>query len=554
MHVLLAENREELNVEKAKASHKEVQQTIYNGNQIDLYGDVERLLPGHIKPQCLEKEMPITPYVPEPRYSKKADTQTASGSKAKRKRNADVQRNIPALAGMGFIRASDLNGKGAKKRKITEPDPSEEEKDFDMQGVDDDTDKELESGMIITVPRRTKSSVTVASKLKTEKKPRLRKAATHDGGSKSTKSKKKTEKVEEPASSRLGADDSDDMDIVPVPSLAPRTPETKKRKAPITEGTPSPTKSSQGTPKRAKRETVQRLVPSPADAIISLVDSDHEDAVELTASHPPSTSQHISDDLSWVVQDDDEMDLHIASSPLTARSKVEGSAQAVCVGVSGANKGKKGDSLVDKSTGCNGASPEFLDQAIISSSPAGGMPIATFPVQRAGKGRNIQWDDELNPESSPCKEAPLRRLQRYPPSSTPVRKKGKQKMTAFDAQHNPLFDVIANHSGDEVSEGRSGTDDDMESESDRAFIKNSPLTQVPGSYDQSRVYRQSLFTQAPGEIDIPKFAQGAVRPNTFGRQRARRVIQPSSSPAKGSDDYEFGSFVVRDEADISYEV
>ena len=165
----------------------------------------------------------------------------------------------------------------------------------------------------------------------------------------------------------------------------------------------------------------------------------------------------------------------------------------------------------------------------------------------------IQWDEEANPESSPCKEVPLKRLQRHPPSSTPVQKKKKQKMTAFEAQHNPLFDVVANHSGDEVSEGRSDTDDDVESESDRAFIKNSPLTQVPGSYDQSRVYRQSLFTQVPGETDIPKFAQGPVRPNSFGRQRARRVIQLSSSPAKGSDDYEFGSFVVRDEADISYE-
>ena len=563
VHVLCAENREEFNVDRAKASYKEVQQTIYNGSQIELYGDVERLLPDHIKPQCLEKEMPVTPYVPEPRYSKKADKEAAKGSKAKRKRNADVQRNIPAMASMGFIRASDLNGKGSKRRKRTQPD---EEKDFDMQGVDDDTDKELESGMIMALPRRTKSSAVGTTKSKIEKTTRPRRAATHDGGSKNAKSKKKAGKVEE------RADDSDDPDIK---SPDPKTPKTEKGSR---ERTSSPTKASEASPKRAKRVTRQRSIPSPADAVINISDSEH-DVIELTTSHPPSTSQHISDDLSWVVQDDDEMDIDIApSSPLAMRSKTEGPAQIIDPSslsrARGTNTGKK------RSDDCNelvistekaqhsdqggqlrdGFMEELMAhnsaqsaQCIPSSSP--GMPIATFPVHRAGTGRSrsTQWDADVNIESSPGVEAPLKRLQRHPPSSTPVRRKKKPKMTAFEAQDNPLFDVVANHSGDEVSEGGSNSEDYVESESDRAFIKNSPLTQVPGSYNQSLVYRQSLATQAPVEMDMPKFAQGPSRPNLFGRQRARRVIQPLSSPVRGSDDYEFGSFVVQDDAEISYE-
>ena len=512
--------------------------------------------------------MPVTPYVPEPRYSRKTDPEATNGSKAKRKRNADIQRNVPALACMGFIRASDLTGKSSKKRKTTEP----EEKDFDMQGVDDDTDKELESGMIVPAPRRTKSSAASTSKPKMEKKTRVRRAATHDGGSKNVKSKKKPDKAKSGGFFESEADDPDDSDI----KSPPKTPKTKKREG-SKEKTSSPTKPSEASPKRAKRVTRQQPEPSPADAVINITDSE-PDVVELTASHPPSTSQHISDDLSWVVQDDDEMDIDIASpSPLAVRSKAEVPSQIIdpsslspavrgtksgqqwgndCNGTEKRDQGGQlHDSFTEGSTGRNGAQPEFSAECIASSSP--GLPIATFPVHRAGKGRskNIQWDANVNIESSPCEEVPLKRLRRHPPSSTPVRRKKKQKMTAFEAQDNPLFDVVANHSGDEVSEGGSNSEDYVETESDRAFIKNSPLTQAPGFYEQSQVYRRSLFTQVPGQVDpdMPEFAQGPSRPNLFRRQRARLAIQPSSSPVRGSDDYEFGSFVVRDDAEISFE-
>ncbi|KIY45345.1 P-loop containing nucleoside triphosphate hydrolase protein, partial [Fistulina hepatica ATCC 64428] len=65
VHVLLAEGREEQNLDKAKATYKEVQKSIVRGEQLELYGDVERLLPDNIKPQCLEKVMDIQPYVRE---------------------------------------------------------------------------------------------------------------------------------------------------------------------------------------------------------------------------------------------------------------------------------------------------------------------------------------------------------------------------------------------------------------------------------------------------------------------------------------------------------
>ncbi|KAL1739408.1 P-loop containing nucleoside triphosphate hydrolase protein [Schizophyllum fasciatum] len=62
VHVLLAEGREELNLEKAKDAYKQVQQSIVRGEALELYADVDRMLPDHIKPECLEQIMEIEEY------------------------------------------------------------------------------------------------------------------------------------------------------------------------------------------------------------------------------------------------------------------------------------------------------------------------------------------------------------------------------------------------------------------------------------------------------------------------------------------------------------
>ena len=122
--------------------------------------------------------------------------------------------------------------------------------------------------------------------------------------------------------------------------------------------------------------------------------------------------------------------------------------------------------------------------------------------------------------------------------------------TLTKRKHNPLLDYSAEHSGEEVSAG-SSNDDDTESESDRLFIKDSPMTQTSPSYDQTLAYRKGLMTQAPGSSG-PVFAQGPTRNGLFGRMqpRVRRRVIDSSPPAE--DDYEFGSFVVDNDAEISY--
>ena len=59
VHVLLSEDREERNWEKADDNYKDVQRFIVKAEHLELFEDVERLIPDHIKPECVEMEMEI---------------------------------------------------------------------------------------------------------------------------------------------------------------------------------------------------------------------------------------------------------------------------------------------------------------------------------------------------------------------------------------------------------------------------------------------------------------------------------------------------------------
>lgn len=149
VHVLLSEIREELNWDKAKDTYGELQRCIVRGDQLELYGDVPRLLPEHAKPQVLEKKMEIEEYVRQERASRKksavVNDENLSPKGKKRKRNDDFARNIPQGASTGFVSVKDLLIKGAvvKKRKKAKT------KGFDPTAAEDDsTDMELEANLM----------------------------------------------------------------------------------------------------------------------------------------------------------------------------------------------------------------------------------------------------------------------------------------------------------------------------------------------------------------------------------------------------------------------
>lgn len=212
--------------------------------------------------------------------------------------------------------------------------------------------------------------------------------------------------------------------------------------------------------------------------------------------------------------------------------------------------------------------PAALPQRFLASpnnSSRYDAPEPSHPIRPVGvqpRRRRIIVEEMESPalELPPPSQRRLHRME-----STPIRPKSKDKAkgkskrtkpSLLGRNVNPIFDGEAAHSGDEVSEGYSNSEDDVESESDRLFIKDSPATQVSQSYDQSMIYRQGLLTQAPG--NGPAFAAGPSRPKPFGRIDGPRESRnlPSSSPPPPDeelDHYEFGTFVVPDDEEISYE-
>ena len=92
VHVLLAERREEKNWNKAREAYNQVQRSVVRGDQLELYTDVERLLPDYIKPECLEMVMEIQEY--DPSTTETSHETAGKGPNKKRKRNDDPARDI----------------------------------------------------------------------------------------------------------------------------------------------------------------------------------------------------------------------------------------------------------------------------------------------------------------------------------------------------------------------------------------------------------------------------------------------------------------------------
>ena len=290
VHVLLAEGREENNIEKADAAHKEVNKTINKGQLYELYGDVYRLLPDHIKPECLEKVVEIEAYVREEKQ-KRGSPRKNDSTLAKRKHNDDVTRNIPDGASTGFVSVRDLLVKAPKKRKTA----AAMSKNFETCGDDDETDEDIASGRILAPARRTQS--VAASGDKPTPKVKLRKSATI-GGTKAIKPRRTKKKVNEPTASQFskqGVDDSDDMDIA--------------------QGAILPTNAM--TPDSILRPNPQSSPTKPVnDSVLEISDSEpgHIALSENQTSPPQEDDQ----DMGWIVDDDDDnLDFEIIdSSPL----------------------------------------------------------------------------------------------------------------------------------------------------------------------------------------------------------------------------------------------
>ncbi|KAJ7597268.1 hypothetical protein C8J56DRAFT_919639 [Mycena floridula] len=537
VHVLLAESREEFNLDKANDAYKQVQRSILRGEGLELYADVPRMLPDHIKPACIERRMDIVPYSRED-TRKKAAVPKSPQRGVKRKRNDAIDRNIPPGASSGFVKAADLVPKGSKKKRKTLP------KDFDTAAEDDDLDREILSG-IVDGPRRT-ASTSAAEKPK--KKAKLRKTTTMEP---STKRKKPVNLLELTSSqfARMGADNSDDMEIE-------RGLDSSRPGSPARSSNHSPSLGDTAFCVDVIELDSDKEIPSSPRAEVNMAwlldDEDEAGDIEIRSSSPMGFTTASALPRAtlgrFATPDDDSIEIVDGPEPQIVISDTEDIEFVDNPPVASSSKPTPGSSRIEHSTKRMDIPPP--PNPVIAS-PVN-YPEPSFPVQRARKRRIVVHDPLLSDDSLMPPPAPQCRLRRQPDPErfSPQPEKRKKREKLLKRKDNPLFDFAAEHSGDDTSSGSSDEEDDVESESDRRFLEELPETQMSPSYDQSLQYRQSLLTQNP------IFSKGAVRKGKFGPAReAQQRPQVSSSPRRddGSDDhYILDTFLVDDEEEISF--
>nr|GAT47897.1 predicted protein [Mycena chlorophos] len=307
-------------------------------------------------------------------------------------------------------------------------------------------------------------------------------------------------------------------------------PKSTLRRA-VTEGNKQPTKSvASGSKTSAKKD---------------------DEVIDLASDSEPSSPSQAADDgpqanVGWLLDDDDDAEIEILESspmkpPPIMSAKAAGKRRALTPVLNEA------EVRPPKRTKTDMAPPPV---PLAAFSP----PEPSFPVRapgRSGKQRTpVEYGSSPLVEDSPVR----RRLHRRDAIAPRLNaKKPKSKLEKLRPPRG-LYDMEAVHSGDEVSAGGSGSDDE-ENEADRQFIRDFPDTQMTPSsnedYDQSLIYRQSLLTQMPGRTGGPHFRNQPVRRGVFGGAAPRRPLRNpvSSSPARldsEPDEYKFGSFVVED--------
>jgi ATP-dependent DNA helicase MPH1 len=124
----LTKDREEDNYSSAIDAYKNVQQSIVKGTELELYGDVKRLLPDHARPQCIEMVMEIIPYQREERsrsgLSSRQVSSKSDGNKSKlarkRSRAEDDGEGSPAKR-RKFIQSSSDDEEAVPKKPASAP-------------------------------------------------------------------------------------------------------------------------------------------------------------------------------------------------------------------------------------------------------------------------------------------------------------------------------------------------------------------------------------------------------------------------------------------------
>ncbi|TXT12930.1 hypothetical protein VHUM_01331 [Vanrija humicola] len=203
VHVLMSEGREEFNHDTAQQTHREIQEEILHSRNLELFEDVERLLPPGPLPAVLEQEMEVDPWDPA-EQKKKVKLAAASQKPAKAKSTTKRGHDIPEDAHEGFKTVAELlKESAARKKRSRKADTSSDESEaevVDLSGRqqsddEDEDDTELLYGSVAT-SRMGSGPAQKVARARGTKKARLG-SGPSSGATSSAKSKKSKADLQE---------------------------------------------------------------------------------------------------------------------------------------------------------------------------------------------------------------------------------------------------------------------------------------------------------------------------------------------------------------------
>ncbi|ORY28004.1 hypothetical protein BCR39DRAFT_536112 [Naematelia encephala] len=549
VHVLMSEGREDANWDTAQQNHREIQEEILHSRNLELFEDVEPLLPDGRIPPCVEQEMPVDPWDPEDQKSKRKLHATERSNTENKPSKKQRGHEVPDGANEGFKSVSELlrdsartaKGKSRATGKKREKSPVVSE---------DEAEESVEEDLELLYGKVERGG---------SKKPRkvINRAAPKSRAANGTSKKQPTETYEEKRKKEERAElDRSALDFF-------NTQGPVRRRSP----SPLPTPPSSPPPPASpitNKFTRQAVPPSLKDeesreTRVGEQSSPFADLGQLTPRTAAAAgfSQIAPMDLSWNMENDSFLSAVSPIVPSTRSNAAAPKSRPI-----GLRKPATPALVHSNSTDAMPPPPIPLSKHTPSTPIAEASPI---PLGRRGPNQSSVMNLSSPAGNSPFLPLNRPRRRHVQDSSSPAvpiprqrpREAGARlgRKRAPAAQVREYLDLDVDISGSESSDEPSS---DHETESDRLFAgADFQPTQAPRGYNQRAVYLAGMATQAqPSNAPGLAFSRPRVDREAFMAKARKPVLitddEMSEEGAERSEnEYELGSFVV-DDGDLSF--
>ncbi len=498
----MTEGREDNNWDQAMINHREIQAEIIHGRNIELYDDVEPLLPDGKQPECVERIQDIDPWVPEQKKNSKRKTSTRSLSKEPAPKRARGVA-IPEGAMAGFVQASKLTVGPQSSRRSTGRKKSENndmrDEPPDIIAMAEGSFESPVNGHSVKSKGPGRSSAK-SSEGRRKKQPVIE--ADGDMGEKST-----------PQS--MG--DQAALDFFSTAPALKSSPPVVVSKSEEMEATAEVATS----PPR-----VTTAVSAPLRSVIATTAPVRKDFGVQNGVLTKGLSQINSS--AWMLDVDDEDDFPLPNAGGRKATFKSSSVQSNGHGTMGppAAPAQAMKSSVPP-TPVQDSSPLPVRRRVLphADSPQTHGEMTGGPRLPVGRSHAARRVIETSSEDSPMPRHPNRN-----------RNLARQFIETEAGVSDPSEDEDFDSSG-------------QESESDRRFAGNFQPTQAPAGYDQRRAYMAGLATQVPQ--GGPAFSHRSDRHANFLAKARKPIMLSQEAPAGPSSQYfTSDSFVVDDDAPL----